>query len=120
MKPATILAALAPVLLAACANTGANYKPIVDGTPSAAFASDLAACQSLARDQKQFDQERLAATGLGAGLGAALGEAEDDDPVGGAVAGAVAGGLASTVKVNEKRKAIVINCMRGRGHRVAG
>ena len=60
--------------LAACADSGANYRPILDGPASAAYQADLAACQTLARNQNQLDQETLGATVLGAGAGAALGE----------------------------------------------
>lgn len=116
------LAALATAaLVSACADTGANYTPIVDGAPSKAFQNDLAACQSLARDQRQFDQETMGAAVLGAGAGAVLGELDNDgDALGGAVAGALAGGIASAVDVSDRRKAIVIACLRGRSHRVVG
>lgn len=119
MKKTLMIAALLPAL-AACADSGANYQPILDGQPTAAFQSDLAACQALARNQNQFDQERVAATVLGAGAGAILGEADSGDALGGAVAGALAGGVASSVDVNERREAIVIECLQGRGHRVVG
>lgn len=119
MKKTLMIAALLPTL-AACANSGANYNPILDGQPTTAFQSDLTACQALARSQTQFDQERVAATVLGAGAGAILGEADSGDALGGAVAGALAGGVASSVDVNERREAIVIECLRGRGHRVVG
>ncbi len=119
MKKTLMIAALLPAL-AACADSGANYTPILDGQPTAAFQSDLAACQALARNQNQFDQERVAATVLGAGAGAILGEADSGDALGGAVAGALAGGVASSVDVNGRREAIVIECLRGRGHRVVG
>lgn len=119
MKKTLMIAALLPAL-AACADSGANYQPILDGQPTAAFQSDLAACQALARNQNQFDQERVAATVLGAGAGAILGEADSGDAIGGAVAGALAGGVASSVDVNERREAIVIECLQGRGHRVVG
>lgn len=107
--------------VAACADSGANYQPILDGTPTAAYRTDLAACQSLARNQNQFDQETLGATLMGAGAGAALGELDDDgDALGGAVAGALAGGVAGAVNASERREAIVLECLRGRGHRVVG
>lgn len=121
MKPHFLGSMVAAALLAACADTGANYTPILDGTPTAAYQSDLEACQALARDQRQFDQETMAATALGAGAGAILGGLDEDaDAVGGAVVGAAAGGAASAVDVSERRKAIVINCLRGRGHHVVG
>lgn len=120
MKSLLILLASA-VSLTACADSGANYRPILDGTPSPAFQSDLAACQTLARDQRQFDQETAGAAVMGAGAGALLGEFDDDgDALGGAVAGALAGGIAGAVNASERREAIVVECLRGRGHRVVG
>jgi len=118
MKTQFTLSAAGLVLMAACADSGANYQPILDGTPTAAYQADLAACQTLARNQ--FDQEALGATVLGAGVGAALGEADSGDALGGAVAGALVGGVSSALDVSERREAIVIECLRGRGHRVVG
>lgn len=121
MKTTTHLILAGGLLLSACADSGANYTPILDGAPSAAFQSDLGECQDLARDQRQFDQETMAAAVLGAGAGAILGELSDDaDALGGAVAGAVAGGTASAVDVTQRREDIVRECLRGRGHRVVG
>ncbi|GGL81750.1 hypothetical protein [Wenxinia marina] len=120
MKPLS-LTILLPLLLAACADGGSDYTPIVDGVSTAAFQSDLAACQALSRDQRAFDQETAAAAALGAGVGALLGAADDDaTAASGAIAGALAGGVASAVDVSDQREAIVVECLRGRGHRVAG
>jgi uncharacterized protein YcfJ len=120
MKP-IYFSALLPALLAACADSGANYKPILDGPLTASFQSDLSACQSLARNQRQFDQETAGAAVLGAGAGALLGAADDSaNAAGGAIAGALAGGVASAVNAGERREAIVVECLRGRGHRVVG
>jgi uncharacterized protein YcfJ len=120
MKTQLAFATAGLVLVAACADSGANYQPILDGTPTAAYRADLAACQTLARNQNQFDQDTMAATVLGAGVGAALGEADGGDALGGAVAGALAGGVSSAVDASERREAIVVECLRGRGHRVVG
>ncbi|MEC7763134.1 MAG: glycine zipper family protein [Pseudomonadota bacterium] len=111
--------------LSACDDMGANYTPILDGAPTAAFHADLTECQELARAQKQLDQETGAAAVLGAGAGAVFGALDGDmdvvgGAVGGAVAGALAGGVASAVDVSERRESIVIECLRGRGHRVVG
>lgn len=112
-----------PVVLAvtACADSGANYQPVLDGPQTSAYQADLAECRALARNQKQLTQETLGATVLGAGAGALLGAADDEgDALGGAVVGALAGGAASAVNVSERRESIVVECLRGRGHRVAG
>ena len=107
-------------LVAACADSGANYQPILDGVPTPAYQADLDACQALARNQTQFDEDTIAATVLGAGVGAVLGEADSGDALEGAIAGALAGGVSSAFDASEKREAIVIECLRGRGHRVVG
>lgn len=119
MKTIYLTLFTAPVL-AACADSGANYTPILDGAPNAAYQSDLDACRTLARSQRQFDQETLAATVMGAGAGALLGEFDNGDAAGGAIAGALTGGVASAVNTSERKQAIVIECLRGRGHKVVG
>ena len=120
MKSISLLTLL-PAVLAACANSGANYTPILDGPQTAAFQGDLSACQSLARNQRQFDQESAGAVVLGAGAGAFRGaEADDGDAGSGAIAGGLAGGVAGAVNAIERREAIVVKCLRGRGHRVVG
>lgn len=121
MKHATLSFCLLPVLISACTDSGARYTPILDGPPRAAFQADLSACQTLARDQHQFDKQTAGAAALGAGAGALLGAADDDgSAAGGAIAGALAGGVAGTVNARERRQAIVVECLRGRGHPVVG
>lgn len=121
MNTLPLFAAIASAaFLVACDNSGANYTPIIDGPPSVAFQSDLAACQSLARAQRQFDQEILGATAIGAGTGALLGQADSGDAWGSAVVGAVARSVSGAVDVAERRQAIVVACLRGRGHAVVG
>jgi len=112
-----------PLVLGACANTGARYTPIVDGSPTPGFRTDLAACQTLAREQ--FRGEAAGAALLGAGVGVIAGLAQDDvsdteGAVGGAMVGALTGGVAGSVSTADRREAIVVSCMRGRGHRVVG
>jgi len=118
MNTKLALCATGLVLLGACSDTGANYRPIIDGTPTAAYDADWVACQTLAGNQ--FDGETMGATVLGAGAGAVLGEIDGGDALEGAVVGALAGGVASSVNVNERRQSIVIECLRGRGHQVVG
>ncbi|NIY73672.1 glycine zipper family protein [Marivivens donghaensis] len=119
MKKTVIAVLVSCVFVAACAEDGSLYTPVVDGVPAANFNTDLAACQALAQNQRHLDQETMAAAAMGAGAGALLGHWDDDaDAAGGAVAGALAGGIAGAVDATDTRKAIVIACMRGRGHKV--
>ncbi|SLN72091.1 glycine zipper family protein [Roseisalinus antarcticus] len=119
MKPILIAPAAMTALLGACADMGTKVDPILDGQPTAQFHSDLSACRSLARNQSQLDHETMAAAVLGAGLGGVLGEVDDDgDALGGAVAGALAGAAMGASEASDTREAIVLNCLRGRGHAV--
>ena len=123
MKLYLILPVLA--LTAACANSGADYTPIVDGTRDAHFTTDLRACQTLARNQRQFDHQTAGSAALGAGVGALAGAADDDASgaegiAAGLVVGALVGAAAGAGDASEARQAIVVECMRGRGHRVVG
>jgi hypothetical protein len=110
-------------LLMACANTGAGYRPVVDGPVNASYESDLSQCQSLAASGATVDGNTAGSAVAGAGLGAAssviwngnssnLGEA--------AAVGALAGLTKDAFRKNAQREAIVKNCMRGRGYNVVG
>ena len=120
MRAPYILAIASFGFMAACSDTGAQYIPILDGAPEPGFEADLAECQSLARGQKQFDQETAAATSVGAVAGAIFGAGESGDPWGGALAGSLFGGLSVAIDNHERRQKIVIECMRGRDHAVVG
>lgn len=108
-------------VLAACADSGAGYTPILDGPPNATYAADLEACQNLAKNQTQFDQETVAAAVIGGGVGAVLGDLDEDaTATEGMVAGVLGGGVAGAVNASERRQAIVIECVKLRGHPVVG
>ena len=125
MKTKNILALPLFLIVAACANTGSSYTPIVDGRRDPTFNQDLAACRHAAQDRKWMNGETKQNMAVGAGIGALLGAADNEgdraeDMIGGAVAGVIGGGLAGAVQSNKDRKAIVIECMKQRGHRVVG
>jgi hypothetical protein len=124
MKQRTVIAVLATVsVLAACANSGANYVPVIDGPVGPNFNSDLAQCQSLAASQPQLNGNTAAAAATGAGLAGASSVIFNDnsDNLGEAAAvGALAGITSSAIQNNQNREVIVRNCMRGRGYNVVG
>jgi hypothetical protein len=109
--------------LTAC-GVGSGYRPIVDGK-NANYESDLSACQGLGAQRGYMNDDSKIETGLSAGAGA-LGGAVIGSNSGNAGAGAlaglgvglIAGAIGSSMKDKEEQKSIVINCMRGRGHKV--
>ena len=108
---ASALAALA-VALGGCFATGAKHRPIVDGSDPWKYEADLAACQDVARQRSYVNADVQMHAAIGGAVGAVANGVE------GAVAGAAIGGGAAAVDTVRERKAIVINCMEGRGHRV--
>lgn len=119
----TLITVPALLLAAACANSGANYTPVIDGPKGPNYEADLAACQQLAASGGAVDGRVAGSTAAGAGIGAAsaviwdgnssnLGEA--------AAVGAIAGLASGVARQNARRENIVRNCMAGRGYRVLG
>lgn len=107
--------------LAACANTGANFVPVVDGPVSASFQSDLAACQQLAAQQGAFARETgenvLTAAGVAA-AGTALVDNRGNNVRDAAAVGALAGVASGALSQQRNKENIIRNCMRQRGHNV--
>ncbi|MEM1428729.1 MAG: glycine zipper family protein [Pseudomonadota bacterium] len=120
-RPLTALAALG--LTAACATSGANYVPVVDGPVNASFQSDLAACQQLAAQQGALSStagESAAAGAVIAGGTTAVFNNRGTNVAEAAALGAAAGLTASAVDQQRNKEQIIRNCMRGRGHNVVG
>ncbi len=108
--------------LAACGNTGADYQPILDGTPNARYSADLAACQQVAEQRSYLNDNVKSEAALGAGVGGLVGAV--DEGVEGAIAGALVGGLIGGASRSwdtmEERQQVVTACMQGRNHPVVG
>ena len=113
----------AVLLVGACASSGANYTPIIDGNIGPNYNADLAQCQALARTQPTVDGRTAGAAAIGA-AGAAGTKAIIDDSASDlgrtAVAGALIGAGASALQNTQNQEVIVRNCMRGRGYNVVG
>lgn len=124
MRIAKPLAAFAIVgLTAACATSGANYVPVVDGPVSASFQGDLAACQQLAAQQGALSStagEQAAAGAVVAGGTTAVFANEGTNVAEAAAIGAATGLIASGVQQQQNKEQIIRSCMRGRGHNVVG
>ena len=110
-------------LTAACATTGSNYVPVVDGPVSASFQSDLAACQQIAAQQGTLSRnaaENAAAGAVVAGGTTAVFNNRGTNVAEAAAVGAAAGLLGSGLEQQRNKEQIIRNCMRGRGHNVIG
>ncbi len=108
------------LIMAACANSGADTRPIVD-KPGPHYEKDLAACQALAKQKDYASGETATNTAVGTGLGALIGGVASGSWVGAGVGAGVgaAGGLgASAVETQNARGNIVKKCMTGRGYNV--
>ncbi len=110
------------VLIGGCSNTGADYRPIVDGGASAAYESDLSECAAVADQRGYLNGDVQNAALLGTGLGAIVGGLSDGwgGALVGGVIGAAGGAGAEAWDTQDERKQIVKNCMKGRGHKVVG
>lgn len=125
MKVQTLaLLALTSLAVTACANSGAAYRPIVDGPRDAKYEHDLADCQSLAQEREYLNGDTRTAMVAGALIGGAIGaltnNSEAEDVFDGMLGGAAAGGLSGAADAHGERREIVIDCMIGRGHNVVG
>lgn len=120
MKTTAII--LSAAILAGCANTGAQYQPLVDSrTQGANYSQDLAECQAYATQRAGAADGAVAGAVFGALLGVAL------LAVGGgrggwgneaAAVGAVAGGLQGAAAGEGTQRDIIKRCLAGRGYSV--
>lgn len=120
-RPLAMLPAL--LIATACANSGANYTPVIDGPKGPTYESDLAACQQLAASGGVVDGRVAGSTAAGAGIGAAstvIWNGNSDNLGEAAAVGAIAGLASGIARQNNSRENIVRNCMSGRGYRVLG
>ena len=123
LRPKMLLALPIVGILAACANSGANYTPVIDGAVGPNYSSDLAQCQNLAASQATVDGSTAGDVATGAAVAGASSVIINDNSsnLGQAAAvGALAGLTSNAYKKNNQKEAIVKNCMRGRGYNVVG
>jgi hypothetical protein len=121
LKPVSALVLVA--FTAACATSGANVVPVVDGPVKASFQSDLAPCQRLAAQQGPLASNtgtQVATGAVLAGGATAVVNNRGNNVRDAAAIGAAAGLASGLIQGQQQQEAIVRNCMRGRGHNVVG
>jgi uncharacterized protein YcfJ len=120
MRNLTIFMTLPILSATACAEFGSSYTPILDGTENATYHTDLEGCQNLASNQSH-SENTIGAAVVGGVFGGALADHEGDmTSVEGALVGAVFGLIGGMIEEADTRKSIVLECMKGRDHRVVG
>lgn len=115
---------LAAAMFTGCAtNTGANYRPVIDGKPGDTVEQqqkDLAECQAHANKVASGSERAAAGAVAGAVLGAifaaALGVKQYTPEI--AQATALTGAMEGATRGESDQRTIVTKCMAGRGHRV--
>lgn len=113
------------MLTGACSGTGAQHEPVLSAEPGPAFAQDLDQCRALAKSQKLWNPETRSQALIGAGVGALAGLADSsvsnaEGLLAGAAVGTAAGATAGAADMRNTRKDILTECLRDRGHPVAG
>lgn len=121
MKSKIAMCVFLSIAVTACGSTGSNYQPITDGPVSSRYFGDLRACKRVAEKKRYDNDESRNKIIGGAVLGGLIGAGESrGDAAVGAVVGGLIGGAKGAIATKKARKKIVINCMKGRGHRVVG
>ncbi|WP_068109750.1 hypothetical protein [Tropicimonas marinistellae] len=121
IKPVSAIALAA--ITAACANSGANYQPVIDGAVGPNYSSDLAQCQALASQQGAFDSNtggNMLAGAAIAGGSTAVFNNKGTNARDAALLGAAAGATAGALQQQSNKETIIRNCMRQRGYNVVG
>lgn len=108
--------------LTGCANSGANYRPLVDsqGVDMARYEGDLRDCQQYATQVAGAAENAAIGAAVGAIFGAVLAAAAGSryDRHATARVGAVTGAAAGAAEGETDQRNIIRNCMSGRGYRV--
>jgi outer membrane lipoprotein SlyB len=113
---------LISTMVAGCATSGANYRPLIDtkGVDFNKFEVDLASCQEYARTQAGAKEGAVAGALLGAAFGALLATVAGSSYDAGAAArvGGVTGAASGASSANEDQETIIKRCLQGRGYSV--
>lgn len=109
--------------MVACADTGANYRPVVDlkGVNGSKYEQDLSECQSLARQTSNAGttagEEAVAGTAIGGLLGL-VGGGNGSNIAQAAGVGAVIGGAHGLYSGSQSQETVIKRCLSGRGYKV--
>lgn len=120
-KAVAVLCAVS--MLAACANTGAGYRPLIDskGVDFNRYEGDLRECQAYAAQVSGAAEQAMAGAVIGALLGAALGAAAGGNRVQRnqvSAVGALSGGVQAGAAGERDQRTVIRRCLHNRGYSV--
>ena len=108
------------IFIVGCANTGANYRPIIDSknVDLVRFESDLQECQQYAHQRPGASEKAAIGAGAGAVLGGVLASVGNGDKGSSARIGGVMGAVSGLTSGEQDQRIIIKRCLVGRGYRV--
>lgn len=119
-KAVAVLCAVS--MLAACANTGAGYRPLIDskGVDFNRYEGDLRECQAYASQVSGAAERAAAGAVIGALLGAALAAAAGSGYSRNSTAavGAVSGAASGAAGGERDQRSVIRRCLHNRGYSV--
>lgn len=117
-KLKSLIITLITSLMVGCANTGANYRPIVDtkGVDLNRYEIDLRECQQYATQTMGAGESAAAGALFGAILASAAGSTYDKNST--ARVGAVTGAAGAGAEGETNQRNIIRRCLSGRGYKV--
>jgi uncharacterized protein YcfJ len=118
-----VAALLIATIVGGCANSGSNYRPLVDlqGRSDSQFQSDLNQCQGYASQVMNAGEKAAIGAVAGALIGSAISSlfggdrhSRNDASMYGALVGAGSGGASA----EDEQRTIIRRCLSGRGYNV--
>lgn len=107
-------------LFAGCANTGTNYRPIVDTKhiDMARYETDLRECQHYAEQKTGAGEQAAIGAGAGAVLGGVLASVGNGDKGSSSRVGGVMGAVTGLTSGEQGQRSVIKRCLTGRGYKV--
>ena len=120
MKNLIFAITISALLISGCANTGANYRPIIDSkhVDLNRYEADLQECQHYAEQKGGAGEKALIGAGAGAVLGGVLAAVGNGDKGSASRVGGVMGAVSGASSGDQGHRTIIKRCLIGRGYKV--
>jgi outer membrane lipoprotein SlyB len=120
MKTKIWMISFLTLFIAACANTGANFRPIIDtkNVDLNRYETDLKECQQYAEQKSGAAEKATIGAGAGAVLGGVLAAVGNGDKGSSSRIGGVMGAVSGLTSGEQSQRAVIKRCLIGRGYKV--